>query len=174
MRFMDFETVIRDRFSCKKFKPIKVEEEKLQKILEAGNVAPTAVNAQPQRIYVIESEEGLAKIDSLTRCRYGAKTVLLIAYDEAETWKNPLQAGIQSGVEDASIVATHMMLESYNLGIDSCWINFFPNTKLEETFNLPKTERSVLLLPLGYKEDDVKPLPGHSKKKELNKTVKRI
>ena len=171
---MEFETVIRDRFSCKKFKPIKIEEEKLQKILEAGNIAPTATNAQPQRIYVIESEESIAKLDTLTRCRYGAQTVLLIAYDEVEAWKNPLQEGIQSGVEDASIVATHMMLEAYNLGIDSCWVNFFPNTKLEEAFNLPKTERSVLLLPLGYKEDDVKPLPNHTKKKELSLTVKRI
>ena len=50
---IEFEKVIRERFSCKKFKPIKVEDDKLQKILEAGNVAPTATNAQPQRIYVI-------------------------------------------------------------------------------------------------------------------------
>ena len=132
------------------------------------------MSISPQRIYVIESEESIAKLDTLTRCRYGAKTVLLIAYDEAEAWKNPLQEGIQSGVEDASIVTTHIMLEACNLGIDSCWVNYFPNIKLEDAFNLPKTERSVLLLPLGYREDDVTPLPGHTKKKELNQTIKRI
>ena len=66
------------------------------------------------------------------------------------------------------------MLEACNLGIDSCWVNYFPNTKLEDAFNLHKTERSVLLLPLGYREDDVDPLPGHTKKKELNQTIRRF
>ncbi len=171
---MELELVMKERFSCKKFKPIKVEEEKLKKILEAGNIAPTATNAQPQRIYVIESEEGLAKLNAITRCVYGSKTVLLICYDEDEEWKNPLQEGIRAGVEDASIVATHMMLEAYNLGVDSCWINFFPNSKLEEAVGRPKAHRSVLLLDLGYKEEGVGPLPNHEKKKPLEATIKRI
>ncbi len=171
---MELELVLKERFSCKKFKPVKVEEEKLLKILEAGNIAPTATNAQPQRIYVIESEEGLAKLNALTRCVYGAKTVLLICYEEKEEWHNPLQEGIKAGIEDASIVATHMMLEAYNLGVDSCWINYFPNAKLEEAFSLPKSERSVLLLDLGYRDDGVGPLPNHEKKKPLEATIRRI
>ena len=59
---MEFEQLIRERYSVRKFSDAPVEEEKLQKILEAGRLAPTGHNSQPQRIYVIESEEGIAKI----------------------------------------------------------------------------------------------------------------
>ena len=171
---MELERLIEERFSCKKFKPIKVEEEKLLKILEAGNKAPTATNAQPQRIYVIESEEAINKLNGITRCVYGAKTALLIAYSKENEWKNPLEEGVHAGVEDASIVATFMMLEASNLGVDSCWVNYFANSKLEEAFGLPEDEKSVLLLILGYKEEGVGPLPNHNKKKPLEKTVKRL
>ena len=61
---MEYEKVIKERFSTRKFKNDKVSDETLKKILEAGNFAPTAKNIQPQKIYVVRSEEGLKKIDS--------------------------------------------------------------------------------------------------------------
>ncbi len=170
---MEFKKLINERFSCKKFSTRKVEEEKLQAILEAGNLAPTAVNAQPYRVYVLESPEALAKLDALTPCRYNAPTVLLLVYEEKEEWKNPLQEGIHSGVEDVSIIATHMMLAAKDEGIDSCWINYFGNDALEQAFGLPSTEHSVLLLDLGY-SDNFAPLPKHTQKKPLGEIVKRI
>lgn len=78
-------------------------------ILEAGPLAPTAKNLQGQRIYVVQSAEGLAKIDALTPCRYGAPTVLVVAYDKNSVFVFP-GGKANSGEEDASIVATHMML----------------------------------------------------------------
>lgn len=79
---MDFSEVIKNRYSCKKFSDRKVEKEKLDKILEAGRVAPTAKNLQEQHIYVVQSEKGLAAIDKVTPCRYGAPVVLVAAYNE--------------------------------------------------------------------------------------------
>ena len=79
---MDFSEVIKNRYSCKKFSDRKVEKEKLDKILEAGRVAPTAKNLQEQHIYVVQSENGLAAIDKVTPCRYGAPVVLVAAYNE--------------------------------------------------------------------------------------------
>lgn len=169
-----FEELVKNRYSCRSFKDIKVEEDKLQKILEVGNLAPTAKNSQPHRIYILESEEALNKLDSLTHCRYGAKTVLLFTYNEDEEWKNPFQENIHSGVEDVSIVATHIMLEAKELGLDTCWINYFNNTKLEDLFNLPKNEKSVLLMPIGYANERAVVAPSHTNKKDLKDLIKRI
>ena len=76
---MEFTEVIKERYSCKKFDGRAVEKEQLEAILQAGRLAPTAKNLQEQRVYVVQSEEGLAKIDRITPCRYNAGTVLLVA-----------------------------------------------------------------------------------------------
>lgn len=171
---MNFIDLAKERYSVREFKEVAVEKEKLNKILEAGNIAPTAKNLQPQRIYVLESEESLKKLDELTHCRYKAKTVLLFTYDTNEEWTNPLEEGIHSGVEDVSIVATHIMLMAKELGLDTCWCNYFPNTKLEEALNIQKNEKSVLLMPIGYASENAKPSPMHTKKKLIEETVKYI
>lgn len=154
---MDFLELAKNRFSVRKFSDKPIEQDKLDKILEAGNVAPTAVNFQPQKIYVLQSDEALAKVNSVCKCIYGAKTVLMFAYDSDHDWKNPKESDIHSGQQDVSIVATHIMLEAWNLGIGSCWVNLFSNSELEKTFNLPKNEKTVLLMPLGYIADGVGP-----------------
>lgn len=66
---MNFLELAKERYSCKSMDGRRVEKEKLDLILEAGRWAPTAKNLQGQRIYVVESEEGLAKIDKVTPCR---------------------------------------------------------------------------------------------------------
>ena len=71
---MEFKEVIRNRFSCRKYSAREIEREKLDAVLEAGRLAPTAKNLQEQHIYVVQSEEMLARIDKVTPCRYGAPT----------------------------------------------------------------------------------------------------
>ena len=169
-----FKDLAKERFSCRKFKSIEVEEEKLNDILETGNLAPTAKNVQPHRIYVLKSKQALETLDKLSPCRYGAKTVLLFTYNTDEDWKNPLEDGVRSGVEDVSIVATHIMLEAKELGLDTCWCNYFNNTELERAFNIPENERSVLFMPIGYRDENAVISPMHSSKKELTKIVKYL
>ena len=167
-----FLDLAKERYSVRKFTEQQIEQEKLDKILEAGNVAPTAVNYQPQRIYVLQSEEALAKVRSLCPCTYGAPTVLLIAYDDNQDWDNPKQPGIHSGEQDVSIVATHMMLEAWSLGVASCWVNLFQNNELERAFDLPDNEKSVLIMPLGYAADDAMPVEKwHFGYKKIEETV---
>ena len=86
---MEFTQVVENRYSCKNFSGRKVEAEKLQVILEAGRVAPTAKNLQEQRVYVVQSEEGLKKIDAVTPCRYGAPTCLVVAFDKNHVFTYP-------------------------------------------------------------------------------------
>lgn len=73
---MEFEEVIRKRTAIRKFKNDNVEKDKIEKILEAGRLAPTAKNKQPQKIYVAMSEEAIEKIDKVSPCRYNAPVVL--------------------------------------------------------------------------------------------------
>ena len=110
---MEFTKVVAERYSCKNFSTRKVEAEKLTEILEAGRLAPTAKNFQEQRIYVLQSEESLAKLDKVTPCRYGAPTCLVVAFDKNSVFTYP-GGKRDSGVEDAAIVATHLMLAAAN------------------------------------------------------------
>lgn len=171
---MNFIELSKKRITVRKYSDRAVEKKKLDLMLEAGNTAPTAKNFQPQRIYVLQSKQALDKLDTLTPCRYGAGTVLLFTYNADEDWNNPKQDGIHSGVEDVSIVATHMMLQAAELGVDTTWINFFGNAELEKAFNLPENERSVLLMPVGYRADGTEPFPTHEQKKSLDEIVKYL
>ena len=78
---MEFLNLIKERYSCKKFDGRPIDESVLTAILEAGRLAPTAKNAQAQRVYVLTSPKALAALDSITPCRYGAPVVLAVAYD---------------------------------------------------------------------------------------------
>ena len=167
---MEFTEVVKNRYSCKKFNDSKITAQQLNEILEAGRLAPTAKNLQEQHIYVVQSEEGLAKIDKVTPCRYGATTVLVVAFDKNNVFTYP-GGKRNSGIEDASIVATHMILAAHNAGVDSCWINFFDPEVLAKELNLPENEEVLMLLNLGFAAEGTKALPNHFNRKELTQTV---
>ena len=167
---MDFKEVVKNRYSCKRFNGRQVDSDKLKAILEAGRLAPTAKNLQEQRIYVIQSDEALARIDAATPCRYGAPTVLVVAYDKNNVFTYP-GGKCNSGAEDATIVATHMILSAANEGVDSCWLNFFDPEKLAEALGLPENEEILMLMDLGYAEEGIGPLPKHTDRKRLDQTV---
>ena len=170
---MEFKEVIKNRYSCKKFSDRQVEAEKVTAILEAGRLAPTAKNLQEQHVYVVRSAEGLEKIDSLTPCRYGAPTVLIVAFDKTNVFTYP-GGKYDSGVEDASIVATQMILAAADEGVDSCWLNFFDPEKLAAAFGLPENEEVLMLMDLGYAAEGGGPLANHGSRKPLDETVSYI
>lgn len=167
---MEFKEVIEDRYSCKQFKEEPVSESALNAILEAGRVAPTAKNLQEQRIYVVQSPEKLALVDELTPCRYGAPTVLVVAFNKDAVFTYPGEKR-NSGIEDATIVATHMLLAAKNVGVDSCWINFFDPEQAAKKFGLPENEEVLMMLDLGYAAEKGKPLANHASRKPLSETV---
>ena len=167
---MEFKEVVKNRYSCKKYSARKLEAAKLEAILEAGRLAPTAKNLQEQHVYVVQSEEMLTKIDGVPPCRYGAPVVLVVAFDKNNVFTYP-GGKRDSGVEDATIVATHMILAAADEGVDSCWINFFDPDKMTEAIGLPENEEILMLLDLGYAAEGAGPLPNHSSRKPLAETV---
>ena len=167
---MEYKELVEKRYSCKNFGNKQVEDEKLIAILEAGRTAPTAKNLQEQHIYVVKSADMLSKIDGETPCRYGAPTVLVVAFDKNNVFTYP-GGKRDSGVEDATIVATQMILAAANEGVDSCWINYFDPEKLSSALGLPENEEILMLMDLGYAADGAGPLENHSRRKPLSETV---
>ena len=170
---MDFKDVVRNRYSCKSYDGRKVEKEKLDAILEAGRLAPTAKNLQEQHIYVVQSEEGLARIDNCTPCRYNAGTCLIVAFDKNNVYTYPGSTR-DSGLEDAAIVATHLMLAAANEGVDSCWLNCIQLDKIKEEFGLPENEDVLMILDLGYAAEGAGPLANHGSRKPVSETTTYI
>lgn len=171
---MTFMELARNRFSERHFDPRPVEEEKLQKILEAGRLAPTACNYQPQRVYVLKSAEALEKARVTKASLYSCPLVLLVCYDSGEVWKNPRDRCYElynAGEQDASIVAASMMFEAEELGVHSLWIRSFDSKEVIDTFSLPANHVPVMMLALGYPAADSRPAHLHGERKALEETV---
>lgn len=167
---MDFLELAQERYSCKQYDGRQISDEQLSAILEAGRLAPTAKNLQEQRVYVMQSEEALALVDEITPCRYGAPTVLVVAFDTENVFTYPGEKR-DSGVEDAAIVATHMMLAAKDVGVDSCWLNFLDPDIAKEKLGLPENEEVLMFLDLGFAAEGAGPLPNHDSRKPLEETV---
>lgn len=169
MSFMD---LCRERYSVRKFDPQPVEEEKINQILEAGRIAPTACNYQPQRVYVVKREEARAKLSSVTRMTYGAPLVLLVCYDANESWKNTPQTfgeDYDGGEMDACIVGTQMMYMATELGLGTLWARGFNARQIHDIMGLPENIRVSFLLDVGYPAANS--VNRHTPRKSLNETV---
>ena len=168
---MLFEEVIKKRYACRKFSDYKLSEEEFDKILEAGRIAPSAKNLQPIKILVCRSDDSLEKVDKVSPCRYGAKQVLIVCGDKNVAFRE----GDYSGYEvDASICATHMMLEATNIGIDNIWVRMFDSKVLKDLFGLNDGLEPVCLIPLGKKDINCPESPNHNKRKEKSELVDYI
>lgn len=167
---MEYMDVVKERYSCKKYDSRPIEKEQLDAILQAGRLAPTAKNLQEQHVYVLQSEQALAIIDEVTPCRYGASTVLVVAFNSKDVYTYP-GGKRDSGIEDATIVATHMLLAAKNAGVESCWVNNFDPQVFKEKLNLPAQEEILMIMDLGYPAEGVGPLANHANRKSLEQTV---
>ena len=168
---MTFLELVKARYSVRKFKSDAIEDAKLQAILEAGHVAPTACNNQPQRIYVVKGEEARKKLAEVCRYTFDAPVILVIGYDKERDWKNRRMPGYSSGETDAAIVCTHMMLAAWEQGIGSCWVGAFSADAVEAALSLPESVRVTAMLPIGYAADDAEPAAFHSTYRALSDTV---
>lgn len=168
---MNFLELAKARYSVRNFSDKPIEQEKLDAVLQAAQIAPTAVNSQPFKIYVVRSAEALAKMRGLTRCHYNAPVILMITYNQNQEWSNPLEAGIKAGKQDTSIVATHIMLAATEQGLGTCWVNFFSPSEVKKEFALPEEEIPAMLMPIGYAAQDAVPSPRHSETKPLEELV---
>ncbi len=167
---MDFLKLCKERYSLRKFDGRRLSDSDINRILEAARVAPTAKNLQPQKIFVINTDDSVEKLKKCTKCDYGTKTSFLICYDKNVSWKRDTD-GKDSGDIDASIVTTQMMLEAAFLGAGTTWVMWFDAEAVSREFRLPENIIPVAILVCGYPAADAKPSPRHADRKQITETV---
>lgn len=165
---MDFMDISKMRIAVCHFDPKPVEQEKIEKILEAGRWSPTAVSTQPQRVLLLNTPENLDKVREFCTFGYDKKYAeqaqecgdkthgLFVNYDRTACWHHP-QSGESSGATDAAIVATHMMLEAASIGLGAVWIGYFGAEKARKMLELPEDWEPVCMLYIGYLAADLQP-----------------
>ena len=159
---MNINQLIKQRFSVRKYKNESVEREKILEILEAGRIAPSAVNFQPWHFIVIQKPENLKKLHSLYKRDWikSAPIIIIACADHSQSWKRSSD-GKDSADIDLAISVDHMTLQATELGLGTCWVCNFDVNRCSEMFNLPSQIEPVVLLPVGYPE--VKP-PNKNRK----------
>lgn len=171
---MNFSELAKTRYSVRAYKDTPIEEETLNAILEAGRLAPTAHNSQPQMIYIARRKEILEKLASVCRCTFGAPLILVVGYDRNRERPSRLNPGLGFGEIDTSIVCTHMMLQAADLGIGSCWVGMFNRQELSRVLDLPENIEVVGLLTLGYPAEDARPLHLHGEYRDRAETIAEL
>lgn len=167
---MDFLALAKKRYACRKYLDRKVEEVKLKTILEAGRVAPTGANRQPQRLIVIRSKEGMERLARCTR-DFGAPLAIIVCADTSEAWTRKYDNKMIGDI-DASIVTDHMMLCAASLGLDTLWVCMFKPEAVREEFGLPEHVEPVNILIIGYGDGEpASPERHDTLRKPLTETV---
>lgn len=171
---MEFLELAGKRYSERYFSNKPIEQEKLDKILEAGRIVPTACNYQPQKFYVLKSKKALELATKVTAFTYNSPLIILVCYDKNEVWKNKREEGYNSGEQDIAIAATTMMYEAESMGIHTLWIRGFNSKVAVETFSLPENIVPGMMLALGYPSEKSKPSDWHFKRKSIDEFVTEL
>ena len=161
---MDFLTLVKKRKSIRAYKPDPIEAVKLEAVLEAARLAPTAANRQPVRVLVLRTAGRQAELQRI----YGrswfvdAPFVLCVCGVEAEAWVRNHDGKSYLDV-DAAIVMDHIVMAATSLGLGTCWIAAFDPDAAREVLQLPEGVTPILFSPLGYPDD--RPGPKHRKER---------
>jgi nitroreductase len=167
---MEFQELIRRRYSVREYRSDPVPDEALERILEAGRLAPTAANRQPFRIVVLHArgrQEALARVYPRPWFLQ-APLVICVCGVPAEAWVR--KDGRSHLDVDAAIVMDHVILAATDEGLGTCWIANFDVEAARETFELRAGEVPLLLTTLGFAAD--RPTP--KERRSLDALVRRI
>ena len=168
-----FMRILQSRYSCHAFNNYPVSDSKLEMILEAGRMAPSAGNNQPTRIWVVKSEEALARLRTVHPC-YGAPVVLIVGCRNEEAWVRESD-GVNAAKTDAAIVLTHLMLTATDADLANMWIWDFDPSKVREALPETKGHGIYALLAIGHpSKGEGNPTELHSERKPLEKIVKTL
>lgn len=166
---MELSDLITNRYSVRAYRPVPVEPEKLEQVLEAARLAPTAANRQPVQIIVIHTE---GREDDLKRVYrpdwfIQAPLVLCVCAVHGSGWTRR-QDGKSYDDVDAAIVMDHIILAATDVGLGTCWIGAFEPDAAREVLELPEDVEPVVFTPLGYPADQ----PGPKRRKHLSDLVR--
>ncbi len=145
---MSFLELAKKRYAVRNFLSTKVEPEKLKIILEAGRVAPTGANTQPQELIVIQESAGFEKLKKAANV-YKAPLAIIVCGNNNSVWKRPFDGKTLIDI-DTSIITDHMMLQATELGLGTIWVCYFKPDVVKREFNLPDYIEPINILGIGY------------------------
>ncbi len=171
---MDFTRVITGRESIRSYDPTRpLDKAVLERILDAGRIAPSAANRQPWRFLLVSSRDVLTQVRRCYQKTWfqDAPHILAVTGRTGEAWSR--QDGWNSIETDVAIALDHMVLAAENEGVGTCWVAAYDPAILRSALGLSSEERVYAVTPLGY------PRPGFAKKgqkqrKSLQEIVKYL
>jgi nitroreductase len=165
---MQFIELARKRYSARSYKPGPVEDDKLQSVLQAARLAPTAANRQPFRLIVVPTRNREAELLRIYKRPWfvQAPVVICVCAVPNEAWVR--SDGKNYSDVDAAIVMDHLVLAAADLGLGTCWIGAFDPIAAREVLGIPEQASPIAFTPLGYPADQ----PPAKKRKNLDDIVK--
>lgn len=154
---MDFMDLAKQRYSVRAYKPSPVEREKLETIIQAGRIAPSAANKQPNHFLVLNTQNALDKLAKGTNS-YGAPLAIITCSDKTISWVRPYDKQSMADT-DAAIATTHMMLCAQDIGLSSCWLTYFDPEIITSELNIPPNLEPKNILVIGYSADEAPASP---------------
>ena len=164
---MEFLELAKNRYSCRNYQPTGVEREKMDYIMECVRMAPSAVNKQPWKFRIINSEEDRKRICQCYNREWftTAPVVVIASVLHDEEWVRA--DGKHHGNIDIAIAVEHLCLAATELGLGTCWVCNFDDLLCKELFGLDNNEEAAVLIPLGYPADE----PKEKKRKTMEEIV---
>lgn len=170
---MEFYELMKTRYSVRKYKEQDIPDEMIRQLLEAVYLAPTAENKQPLRIWTVKDKARLEDIKKITKYHYNAPLTIAIGYVSEEAWVRPGD-GLNSGIIDASIAATQLWLTASNIGLGAVWVSSFDAEKQKELFPEMNEAEIVVLMQVGFPDDNAKPAKWHTNKRGWDEMFRTI
>jgi nitroreductase len=165
---MDFAELIQKRYSVRAYRPDSVEQDKLDQVLEAARLAPTAANRQPFQLIVIDTAGREAELQRIYGREWFVQAPLVVCACGVmdQTWVR--RDGKSYNDVDVAIVMDHLILAAANVGLGTCWIGAFNADAAREILDLPEGVEPIAFTPLGYAADTPRP----KKRKALTELVR--
>lgn len=165
---MEFEDLIKERYSVRSYQSRPVEDEKLEKVLDAARLAPTAANKQPFQLIVVKTEGRKNELKRVYPADWFSQAPLVICACavKSESWTR--RDGRNYVDVDTTIAMDHLILTATNLGLGTCWIAAFDAEAAREVLELPDDVEPLFFTPLGYPADEI----GTKTRKDLDELVR--
>jgi nitroreductase len=166
---MDFNELVKHRYSCRKYKPPNIDDEKIEEIIDIARLAPSAVNFQPWHFIVVNDPEIKKQLDAVYSRDWfkTAPAAIIVCGDHNTAWKR--KDGKDHTDVDAAIATDHITLKAAEMGLASCWVCNFDVSICKEVLQIPDEIEPVVILPIGYPDDD--PNKQHYQRKELKEVI---
>jgi len=163
---MEVFEAIKKRYSCRDYRADSVPEDKLNKVLEAARMAPSAHNSQEWKLVVVKNQKRREEVTDAAGQSFIAGAPVVIAAVALEP-EHLMRSGTPAYAVDLAIAIDHMTLQAAEEGLGTCWIGAFSQEEVKEVLNIPKEYRVVVLLPLGFPADE----PKGKSRKSLNEII---